>query len=285
MGCKLDERGQKWNKTAKQRNELERNWNGERAGRGRFSRRTACDTLLFMPDNSTTRITVIDSHTAGEPTRVVIAGGPDLGTGSMAQRRERFGKEFDWFRAAVVHEPRGADVLVGALLLPPVDPCSAAGVIFFNNVGCLQMCGHATIGLVATLAHLGRIAPGEHRIETPVGNVTTCLEQSGQVAFENVAAYRHLARVPLEVEGYGRMHGDVAWGGNWFCLVEDHGLDVSRMNIERLSDCAVEGPPGALAGGHYRGRRAGDRPRRTAGPARAARGRRQELRALPRPGL
>src|SRR5271165_1026399 len=122
-----------------------------------------------------TRVSIIDSHTGGEPTRVVIAGGPDLGNGSLAERRERFRAELDWFRAAVVNEPRGSDVLVGAILLPPHDPRATAGVIFFNNVGYLNMCGHGTIGLVVTLAEMGRIAPGEHKIETPVGIVTARL--------------------------------------------------------------------------------------------------------------
>jgi 4-hydroxyproline epimerase len=191
-----------------------------------------------MPGNANIRVTVVDSHTGGEPTRVVIAGGPDLGNGSLAERRERFRAEFDWFRAAVVNEPRGSDVLVGAMLLRPHDPRATAGVIFFNNVGYLNMCGHGTIGLVVTLAHLGRIGPGEHRIETPVGMVTAWLHESGQVTIENVASYRYAAQVPLEVEGFGRVHGDVAWGGNWFYLVHDHGLAVTLKNIERLADCA-----------------------------------------------
>jgi len=186
------------------------------------------------------RVSIIDSHTGGEPTRVVIDGGPDLGPGSMAERRQRFRTQFDWFRAAVVNEPRGSDVLVGAVLLPPQDPRAAAGVIFFNNVGYLNMCGHGTIGLVVTLAAMGRIAPGEHRIETPVGIVTACLEDSGWVTIENVASYRYAAHVPLNVEGYGsgRVHGDVAWGGNWFYQVHDHGLPVTLANLEQLTDFA-----------------------------------------------
>ena len=191
-----------------------------------------------MRSHEKTRVSVIDSHTGGEPTRVVVAGGPDLGSGSLAQRRERFRSEFDWFRAAVVNEPRGSDVLVGGLVLAPCDPSCAAGVIFFNNVGCLNMCGHGTIGLVVTLAAMGRIGPGEQRIETPVGVVTAALDDSGEVSLENVASFRHAAHVPLEVEGYGRMHGDVAWGGNWFFLVDDHGLAVTQSKIERLTDCA-----------------------------------------------
>jgi 4-hydroxyproline epimerase len=184
------------------------------------------------------KVRVIDSHTAGEPTRVVIEGGPELGTGSLAQRREIFRNRFDRFRSAVINEPRGSDVLVGALLCPPVDPGCAAGVIFFNNVGYLNMCGHGTIGLVATLAYLGKMPPGEHRIETPVGVVTTWLDESGEVTLQNVPSYRYATAVEIDVEGYGRLHGDIAWGGNWFFLVQNHGLEVRFENLERLTDCA-----------------------------------------------
>ncbi len=180
---------------------------------------------------------MIDSHTGGEPTRVVIAGGPDLGAGTMAERLRVFRECHDPFRSAVVNEPRGSDVLVGALLLDPVDPRCAAGVIFFNNVGYLGMCGHGTIGLVVTLAHMGRIAPGEHRIETPVGTVKAILHPSGEVTVENVPSYRLAKQVELDVENYGRMKGDVAWGGNWFFLVENHGQEIALENVERLTDC------------------------------------------------
>ena len=101
------------------------------------------------------RIKIVDSHTGGEPTRVVIEGGPELGLGSIAERVEIFRERFDRYRSAIVNEPRGSDVMVGALLVEPVDRSCAAGVIFFNNVGYLGMCGHGTIGLVVTLAHLG----------------------------------------------------------------------------------------------------------------------------------
>src|SRR5438093_9307750 len=126
------------------------------------------------------KLLIIDSHTGGEPTRVVIAGGPDLGGGSVAERLKTFRERHDSFRSAVVNEPRGSDVLVGALLVGPSDKSCVAGVIFFNNVGFLGMCGHGTIGLVVTLAHLGRIQPGEHRIETPVGIVTATLHSNGE---------------------------------------------------------------------------------------------------------
>ncbi len=122
---------------------------------------------------------MIDSHTGGEPTRLVVSGGPDLGNASLADRLERFRKHHDDFRSAVVNEPRGSDVIVGALLCEPVDSSCAVGVIFFNNVGYLGMCGHGTIGLVATLAYMGHVTPGEHKIETPVGVVSAILHENG----------------------------------------------------------------------------------------------------------
>lgn len=178
-------------------------------------------------------IQVVDSHTGGEPTRVVIAGGPDLGRGSMAERLVRFQKVHDEFRSAVVNEPRGSDPVVGALLCEPVDPGSAAGVIFFNNVGTLGMCGHGTIGLIATLAHLGRLQPGAHRLETPVGDVIATLHDDGQVSVANVPSYR--TKKGVQVAG---VTGDIAWGGNWFFLVENHGQRLDRNNVEALTDYA-----------------------------------------------
>lgn len=182
------------------------------------------------------KIRFIDSHTGGEPTRLVIAGGPDVGVGSLTDRLSRLRSEQDWFRSAVVNEPRGSDVMVGALLCEPVDPSCAAGVIFFNNVGYLGMCGHGTIGLIVSLAHSGRMGTGEHRIETPVGVVTAILDESGDVTVSNVPSYRKAAKVAVEVPGHGRVCGDVAWGGNWFFLIEDHGLQLTLKNIETLTD-------------------------------------------------
>ena len=183
------------------------------------------------------RIRVIDSHTAGEPTRVVVEGGPDLGSGPMAERLIRFRDGFDSFRSAVVNEPRGSDTLVGALLCEPCRSDCAAGVIFFNNVGYLGMCGHGAIGVVSTLAHLGRIEPGRHRLQTPAGAIAAGLQPSGEVVIENVASFRWAKGVALDLEGYGRLTGDVAWGGNWFFLSEDHGLRLSPENTGRLLDC------------------------------------------------
>ena len=188
---------------------------------------------------SRTRVQVIDSHTGGEPTRVVTSGGPDLGRGSMAERRERFRTHFDEFRSAVVDEPRGSDVLVGALLCEPVDPGCVSGVIYFNNVGVIGMCGHGTIGLAVTLAHLGRIGPGRHRLETAVGEVAFEYGGGNTVTVENVPSYRHAANVTVQVEGLGPVTGDVAWGGNWFFLVNDHGQvkSVSRSTFRSSSSC------------------------------------------------
>ncbi|OAK63473.1 hydroxyproline-2-epimerase [Variovorax paradoxus] len=182
------------------------------------------------------RIQVIDSHTGGEPTRLVIGGFPDLGGGSMAERRALLAERHDKWRAAAVLEPRGSDVVVGALLCAPVSPDAAAGVIFFNNAGYLGMCGHGTIGLVASLAHMGRIGVGEHRIETPVGTVTTTLHEDGSVSVRNVPAYRHLRQVAVELPGHGVVRGDVAWGGNWFFLVSEHGQRVASDNLAALTD-------------------------------------------------
>jgi len=187
------------------------------------------------------RVKVIDSHTGGEPTRVVISGGPDLGNGALAARLERFRDEHDDFRCAVVNEPRGSDAVVGALLCPPVDESCITGVIFFNSVSYLGMCGHGTIGIVATLAHLNRIGVGTHRIETPVGVVVAHLDDNGEVEVANVPSYRLATKVTVDVPGFGPVTGDVAWGGNWFFLINEHGQDLVVENLDRLMHftCAV----------------------------------------------
>jgi 4-hydroxyproline epimerase len=188
-----------------------------------------------MTSQECRKVQVIDSHTGGEPTRLVVTGGPDLGSGPLAERLERFRNQHDHFRSAIVNEPRGSDVMVGALLCSPLDPTCAAGVIFFNNVGYLGMCGHGTIGLVATLAHMKRINSGQHKIETPVGTVTAVLHESGEVTVNNVASYRSAANVAVDVPGYGEVHGDVAWGGNWFFLVRHHSMELTLQNIDELT--------------------------------------------------
>lgn len=167
---------------------------------------------------------------------MVIDGGPDVGTGSLAERRAIFRDRFDWFRSAVVNEPRGSDALVGAMLTPPADRTCCSGVIFFSNVSVLNMCGHGTIGVAVTLAHLGRIGVGAHRLETPVGVVGFEYHGDGRVTIENVPSYRLSKVQNLEVPGAGAVTGDVAWGGNWFFLVDAGGLDLTLKNLERLNE-------------------------------------------------
>ncbi|HWZ64656.1 MAG TPA: proline racemase family protein [Steroidobacteraceae bacterium] len=182
------------------------------------------------------RLRIVDSHTGGEPTRVVIEGGPDLGDGPLDERRALFKNRYDEFRSAVVNEPRASDAVVGAWLVRPRDPSCVTGVIFFNNAGFIGMCGHGTIGLAVTLAHLGRIRAGEHRIETPVGIVTARLHEDGTVSVTNVESFRNVKGFSVELEGVGTVKGDVAWGGNWFYLVESHGQQLSFANVGPLTD-------------------------------------------------
>ena len=182
---------------------------------------------------------VIDSHTEGEPTRVIVDGGPPLGDGPLAGRRARFEAEFDHFRRFAVNEPRGHDAIVGALLCEPHDKSCAAGVIYFNNVGYIGMCGHGTIGLAVTLAHMGRLEPGRHRFETPVGVVGVELIDGCTATVENVESYRLAKAVSVEVEGLGTVRGDVAWGGNWFFLTSFAPCDLEFANVGPLTVAAT----------------------------------------------
>ena len=190
--------------------------------------------------NLTHVLNVVDSHTGGEPTRVVIDGGPDLGDGPISERLNRFRDEFDAFRQATVTEPRGSDVLVGALLLEAHDASCDVAVIFFNNVGYLGMCGHGMIGVIETLKFLNRIDGDRCRVETSVGIVDCQLHDDGSVSIENVDSYRSDMDVKLEVEGVGTVVGDVAWGGNWFFLVREPTQDIQISRVTRLSKLAVE---------------------------------------------
>lgn len=166
------------------------------------------------------RIEIVDSHTGGEPTRVVLGGVTAA--------------ELESYRRAIICEPRGHEVIVGALLEESDDASCAAKVTFFNNVGRLGMCGHGAIGVIETLRHLGRISPGEHRLETPVGIVTAILHGDGRVGVRNVRSHR----VAKNVSADG-VTGDVAWGGNWFFLVADHGLELTRENIPELTRASL----------------------------------------------
>ena len=185
------------------------------------------------------KIRAIDSHTGGEPTRVVVDGFPDLGTGSMRDRVDIFRRQFDKLRSAIVCEPRGHDAIVGALLCEPVEPSSTAGVIFFNNVGYLGMCGHGTIGLVKTLEYMGHISAGKHWIETPVGNIEAELNGDGSVTITNIPSFRFAKDIEVNVPEIGKVRGDIAWGGNWFFLIGEHSLNIELANLKELIDYSV----------------------------------------------
>lgn len=181
----------------------------------------------------------VDSHTEGEPTRVIIDGGPDLGDGSMQERIERLAGDHDHVRRTVILEPRGSNALVGALLVAPTRSDCAAGVLFFNNTGYLGMCGHGTIGVAVTLAHMGKLDPGVSRIETPVGVVSVNLVDANTVTVENVVSYRYRSSVTVEVPGLGPVTGDIAWGGNWFFLAKDAPYPIDLANERQLTDAAL----------------------------------------------
>ena len=180
-------------------------------------------------------IRVVDSHTEGEPTRVVVDGWRQPAGATMADRRDDLAANWDHLRSAVVCEPRGHDAMVGALLTPPVSVGAAAGVIFFNNVGYLGMCGHGTIGVVRTLEHLGRVQVGQVRLDTPVGAVSAELAEDGSVTSRNVPAFCHAKDVAVDVPGLGRVVGDVAYGGNWFFLTHLEGMEVTLGNVDALA--------------------------------------------------
>jgi len=184
------------------------------------------------------QIHCLDSHTGGEPTRVVLSGFPDMGAEPLAAVVERLRSQYDNFRRATVCEPRASDVVVGALLLPPRAAGSLASVVFFNNVGYLGMCGHGTIGLMATLEHLGRVSPGTYAIDTPVGTVQVTLRGKGVVAIDNVPSYRHRSGVELQVPGVGGVVGDVAWGGNWFFLCGGGVIAMTVASVDALTERA-----------------------------------------------
>jgi len=190
---------------------------------------------LIWPEH----LEVVDSHTEGEPTRVVVSGWPLPPGAAMAERRAALLRDQDALRQAVVCEPRGHDAMVGALLTPPVAPGSATGVIFFNNAGGLGMCGHGLMGVVRTLELLGRLSPGRLRIDTPVGTVGAELHADGAVTVENVPAHCHARDVSLQVPGVGTVVGDVAWGGNWFFLTAIEGLPLERGRLDELTGASA----------------------------------------------
>ena len=180
------------------------------------------------------KISVIDSHTGGEPTRVIVDGGPDLGNGDISQRAKIFENDFQDLRRAVIGEPRGSEVMVGALLCEPDNAENDAGVIFFDNAGLLNMCGHGTIGFAVTLNYMGKIGLGAYQLETRVGNVGIELLQRDRVRIKNVESYRAEKGVTLSLPGFGRITGDVAWGGNWFFVSDNSPVALELKNTKTL---------------------------------------------------
>jgi 4-hydroxyproline epimerase len=195
-------------------------------------------------------IRVIDSHTGGEPTRLVLDGGPELGDGPLSERLERFRREFDAYRSAIVNEPRGSDAMVGALLVKPHRADCNLGVIFFNNVGYLGMCGHGTIGLIASLEDAGRLAPGAVKVDTAVGPIEAELLEGGEVTVTNVPSHRAVCRLSVDVPGIGSVTGDIAWGGNWFFLVSEHDQRIDLAHVEALTDFTCRVRDALHAEGH-----------------------------------
>ncbi|HWA25879.1 MAG TPA: proline racemase family protein [Lacunisphaera sp.] len=185
---------------------------------------------------SFTQIKVLDTHTGGEPTRVVLDGGPDLGSGPLTERVKTFRENHDRFRRAIAGEPRGSDVFVGALLVEPHDRACQFGVIFFNNVGFLGMCGHGIIGVATALAHVGALKPGLVKFDTPSGVIVAVLAESGLVTFDNVPAYRREKALPVYLPGVGDVNCDLAWGGNWFAVIDEHHQRLERDNVGQLTD-------------------------------------------------
>ena len=190
---------------------------------------------MAVMDSTLFNFGIIDSHTGGEPTRMVFDGFPELVGTSIQEKLQHFKSDYDHLRQSIILEPRGNDVLVGALLLPPTDPKATAGVIFFNNTGYLGMCGHGTIGVIASLAYQQKIKAGVHWLETPVGLVKATLHQDGSCSVQNVPSYRYKKQVEVLVPNIGVICGDIAWGGNWFFLVSNHGQDIQTQNVAHLT--------------------------------------------------
>jgi 4-hydroxyproline epimerase len=195
-------------------------------------------------------IRIIDSHTGGEPTRLVREGGPELGEGPLSERVQRFREHFDLYRSAIVNEPRGSDPLVGAVLVAPHRADCDLGVIFFNNVGYLGMCGHGTIGLIASLAFAGELTAGSIKIDTPVGPVGARLHPDGQISVENVVSRRTVRQLAIDVPRIGAVVGDVAWGGNWFFLISNHDQIIDLNHVEALTEFASRVRAAINAQGH-----------------------------------
>jgi proline racemase len=179
-------------------------------------------------------IRVVDSHTGGEPIRLVLEGVPDLGTGTLTERAHRFRDASDRYRSAIVSEPRGTERTIGALLAPPSRPGCEFGVIFFNHLGLVGFCGHGIMGVVKSLAHLGRLSPGKVQIDTPIAPVEAELHDDGSVSVEYVPSHRTVHAFAVRVHHHGSVIGDIAWGGRWHYLVRDYFVDIELSRLDEL---------------------------------------------------
>ena len=172
----------------------------------------------------------IDGHTAGNPVRLVSGGAPALNGTSMSERRRDFQTRFDWIRTGLMLEPRGHDMMSGGLFYPPTRPDSDLGILFIESSGCLPMCGHGTIGLVTFGIENGLIearTPGRLRIEVPAGVIDVeYVENAGRVEsvrIYNVPSYLAAEGLRIEVPGFGPLTVDVAYGGNFYAIIEPQG--------------------------------------------------------------
>jgi 4-hydroxyproline epimerase len=172
----------------------------------------------------------IDGHTAGNPVRLVAGGAPRLNGVTMSERRQDFLARFDWIRTGLMFEPRGHDMMSGGFLYPPADPESDAAILFIETSGCLPMCGHGTIGMVTFALEHGLVVPktpGKLRVEVPAGKIEVEYVQDGakvtSVKIRNIASYLAAEGVQIDVPGFGPLSVDVAYGGNFYAIIEPQG--------------------------------------------------------------
>jgi 4-hydroxyproline epimerase len=172
----------------------------------------------------------IDGHTAGNPVRLVVGGAPLLRGDTMSARRQDFLARFDWIRTGLMFEPRGHDMMSGGFLYPPTQADCEAGILFIETSGCLPMCGHGTIGIVTFALENGLITPrepGKLRLEVPAGVIDIAYETAGDrvtaVKIRNVPAYLAEEGITIDVPGFGPLTIDVAYGGNFYAIVEPQG--------------------------------------------------------------
>lgn len=193
-----------------------------------------------MPLNT---FSCIDAHTCGNPVRVVAEGGPELAGANMFEKRQHFLKEYDWIRKGLMFEPRGHDMMSGSILYPPSDPANDAGILFIETSGCLPMCGHGTIGTVTVAVERGLISPkteGSLKLETPAGVVNAFYYMENRkvrsVRFQNIPSFLAAAHCSVDLPSLGRIKFDVAYGGNFYAIVDpqENFSGIENYSAEQL---------------------------------------------------